>query len=196
MNTNKAAYWIAIGVLALGLHSEYRHGGFVGLHRVVEFADSALCQIASHAERTLAVAKVVARGKQFPAGNLVASTEAAEIARAQGELLREQMQDTRELLRDRVRDQVRQKVRDQIRSRADVIRAQTEIERATTEIERATLDQIRSHARPEFRFASMANPRVTVICPKAGASRRTKIVASSDIDLAEVSPYIEVEDSF
>ena len=34
MNTNKAAYWIALGVLALGLNSEYQHGRFVALHRV------------------------------------------------------------------------------------------------------------------------------------------------------------------
>jgi len=33
MDANKAGYWIAVGVLALGLNSEYRHGNFVALHR-------------------------------------------------------------------------------------------------------------------------------------------------------------------
>ena len=51
MDTNKAAYWIALGVFALALNGEYRHGRFVPLHRVSEFAASALCRMAAHAEQ-------------------------------------------------------------------------------------------------------------------------------------------------
>jgi hypothetical protein len=63
MDTNKAAYWIALGVLALGLNSEYRHGSFVALHRVSEYAGSALCRMATRAEQTVAVARVLVRGE-------------------------------------------------------------------------------------------------------------------------------------
>lgn len=61
MDTNKAAYWIAVGVLALGLNSEYLKGNFVVLHRVAARADAALCGISARAERTFAVAMGVTR---------------------------------------------------------------------------------------------------------------------------------------
>jgi hypothetical protein len=103
MDTNKAAYWIALGVLVLGLNSEYRHGSFVGLHRVAEYAGSALCRMATRAEQTLAVARVLVRSERFPVDGLVAATGGAETARAQGELLRDQARDEAELFWDRVR---------------------------------------------------------------------------------------------
>ena len=84
MDTNKAAYWIALGVLALGLNSEYQHGRFVALHRVAEHAGSALCRIATRAEQTLAVARVVRGRQEFPADNLLSANSRAEMARAQG----------------------------------------------------------------------------------------------------------------
>ena len=40
MDANKAAYWIALGVLALGLNSEYRRGNFEPLHRVASRAET------------------------------------------------------------------------------------------------------------------------------------------------------------
>src|SRR5437660_3738493 len=84
MDTNKAAYWIALGVFALALNGEYRHGSFVPLHRVSEFAASALCRMAAHAEQTLAVARVVRGRQEFPADNLLSANSRAEMARAQG----------------------------------------------------------------------------------------------------------------
>ncbi len=44
MDVNKAVYWIAAGVLVLGLNSEYRHGGFASLHRVAQKTGSVLCR--------------------------------------------------------------------------------------------------------------------------------------------------------
>ena len=75
MDTNKAAYWIALGVFALALNGEYRHGRFVPLHRVSEFAASALCRMAAHAEQTLAVARVVRGRQEFPADNLLSQQQ-------------------------------------------------------------------------------------------------------------------------
>jgi hypothetical protein len=174
MDTNKAAYWIALGVLALGLNSEYQHGRFVALHRVSEYASSAVCRMATRAEQTLAVARVLTSRERFPDG-LLAASGGAEMARAQDELLRDQARDEAELLRDRVREEVH--------AQADVVRAQAEVQRAE-------VGQIRLRMRSQFRLARTVDRHVTVICPKTGV----RIAVNAGMRLAEVSP--DVEDSF
>jgi hypothetical protein len=181
MNTDKTAYWIALGVLALGLNSEYRHGDSVALHRVAERAGSVLCRITARAEQTLAVATGLMSRRDLTMDNLLASADGAEMARAESELLREQARDESELIRDRVRDQVG----DEIRAQADVIRARAEMRR--TEIE-----QIRWRTRSQVRFASAVSRRVTVVCPKTGA----RITVNAGPQVADISPDVEVEDNF
>jgi hypothetical protein len=171
MDTNKAAYWIALGVLALALNSEYQHGRFVALHRVSEYAGSALCRMATRAEQTVAVARVLVRSERFQVDGLIAATDGAEVARAQEELLRDQARDEAELLRDGVQAQ------------ADVIRAQAEVQRAKVE-------KIRLRMRSQFRLASTVDRRVLVVCPKTSV----RIAVKAGMRLAEVSP--DVEDSF
>jgi hypothetical protein len=171
MDTNKAAYWIALGVFALGLNSEYQHGRFVALHRVAGHAGSALCRIATRAEQTLAVAGVLTSRERFPVDDLSAASGGAEMARAQGELLRDQARDEAEL------------VRDEVQAHADAIRAQAEVQRA--EIER-----IRLRVRSQFRLARTVDRRVVVVCPKTGV----RIAVNAGMRLAEDSP--DVEDSF
>jgi hypothetical protein len=171
MDTNKAAYWIALGVFALALNSEYRHGSFVPLHRVSEYASSALCRMATRAEQTLAVARFLTGRQEFAADDLLAANSRAEMARVQSELLRDQARDEAELLRDGVQAQ------------ADVIRAQVETQLAEVE-------QIRLRMRSQFRLARAVDRRVTVVCPKTGA----RIVVNAGMRQADVSP--DVEDSF
>jgi maltooligosyltrehalose synthase len=173
MDTNKAAYWIALGVLALGLNSEYQHGSFAGLHRVSEYAGSTFCRMVARAEQTLAVARVLARGERFPVDGLVAGTGGDEAARAQEELLRDQARDEAEGLRDRLREEVQ--------AQADAIRAQAEVQRAEVE-------QIR--LRSQFRIARAVDRRVTVVCPKTGV----RIAVNAGMRLAKVSP--DAEESF
>jgi hypothetical protein len=175
MDTNKAAYWIALGVLALGLNSEYQHGRFVAVHRVAEHAGSTLCRMVARAEQTLAVARVLARGERFPVDGLLAGTGGDETAQAQEEFLREQARDEAELLRDRLREDVQ--------ARADAIRAQTEVQRAEVE-------QIRLRMRSQFRMARTVDRRVMVVCPKTGV----RIAVNAGMRLAEVSP--DAEESF
>ena len=175
MNTNKAAYWIALGVLALGLNSEYQHGRFAGLHRVSEYASSTFCRMVAHAEQTLAVARVLTSREPFRVDGLLAGTGGDETARDQEELLRDQARDEAEGLRDRLREEVQ--------AQADVIRAQAETQRAEVE-------QIRLRMRSQFRIARTVDRRVTVICPKTG----TRIAVNAGMRVAEVSP--DVEDSF
>jgi hypothetical protein len=175
MNTNKAAYWIALGVFALALNSEYQHGSFVALHRVAEHASSALCRMVTRAEQTVAVARVLMRGEGSWMDDVPAVPDGAEMARAQGELLREEARDEAELLRDRLREEVH--------AQADVIRAQAETQRAEVE-------QIRLRMRSQFRLARAADRRVMVVCPKTGL----RVAVNAGMRLAEGSP--DVEDSF
>jgi hypothetical protein len=177
MNTNKAAYWIALGVLALGLNSEYQHGRFVALHRVAGRASSVLCQISTRAEQALAFARILASREELPVDNLLASAGGAEMARVQAEMLRDQAQDETELFRDAVRETVRDRVRDEVRAQADVIRARVEMQRAE-------IEQIRWRTRSQFRLARTPDRRVTLVCPKTG----TRITVNDDTESTEVAP--------
>src|SRR5271168_1740504 len=134
MDTNKAAYWIALGALTLGLNSEYRHGDFVRLHRVAARADSVLCRIAVRAEETIAVATGNWGRREFN------SADRVEMARAQAEMLRERARDEAELFRDTVQQRVQETVRETVR---DQVRAQAAGMRARAEMQRAEIEQIR-----------------------------------------------------
>ena len=175
MDTNKAAYWIAVGVFALALNSEYQHGRFVALHQAAEHAGLALCRMATRAEQTVAVARVFTSREGSRMDDLPAATAVAKMALSQLELLRAQAWDEAELLRDRIREEVQ--------AQADVIRAQAEVQRAE-------IDQARIRMRSQFRLARTVDRRVVVVCPKTGV----RIAVNAGMRPAEVSP--EVEDSF
>jgi hypothetical protein len=180
MNTNQAAYWIALGVMALGLNSEYQQGKFAMLHKATERAGSVFCQIVTRTEQTLAVARLLTSREGDVAGSLLASSDQAERAKAQGEMLRDQARDEAVLLRNSVRNQVR----DEIRARADVMRARAEMQRAQVE-------QIQLQTGSQFRLIRAGDQRVVVGCPKTGVR-----VAVNGLELSDVSPDVEVEDSF
>jgi len=161
MNTDKAVYWIAVGVLALGLNSEYQHGNLAALHRVAERADSVVCRVTMRAERTLAVARLLTSRDGSAADDLVASAGAAETARDKAVLLR---------------DMLRHRVTDELRAQAEVIRAQAEV--------RSNIEQIRLHARSQFRFVGAAHHRLTVLCPETNL----RIAEDAGPDFQDDSP--------
>jgi hypothetical protein len=53
---NQALYWIALGVLALGMNSEYQKGNLPFAHRVADRAGAVLCHVTAKAEQVVAVA--------------------------------------------------------------------------------------------------------------------------------------------
>jgi hypothetical protein len=132
MDTNKAVYWIALGVLALGLNSEYRQGHFEKLHWVADRAGFVVCHLTTRAEQTLALAKLLMGSQQSGTGEIVPPSVADEIAQAES-----------------VRVSVRDNVREQVRA-------------AQTEIERAQIRQIRSVERSQVRLAHMVSRRAIV----------------------------------
>jgi hypothetical protein len=177
MDTNKAAYWIALGVLALGLNSEYRNGNFVAVHRVAERAGAVLCGISSRAQQSLAVALGMTNREKFRADDLVAANEGREVARAEAEMVREQARARAEMVRERVRDE--------IRAQADAIREQAEMERAQ-------IAQIRWRTASQIGLARTANRRVTVVCPKTGR----RITVKPQMGLGDIAPGLEIEENF
>jgi hypothetical protein len=194
MDTNKAAYWIAIGVLALTLNSDYRHGKFVALHRAVGRADAVLCQLSTRAEQTLAAARGLTSREEFTADDEIAGLRGAEGARAQSELLRDQLRDEAEQIRDQVRD----RVRDQVLAQSDMIRARAEMQRAQ-------IEQIRSSTLSRFRLTSAGSRTsdrtdggihvrtaargVTVVCPKT--AKRMSVQAG--LEPSDDSPDVDVD---
>lgn len=159
MNTNKVAYWVAVGALALGLNGEYRHGSFESLHRFADRTGSALCRVSTQTERTLAFARVLMSGDAAAANTLVASMDEARTAQAQGDMVRYQARVQAIIARDSVRDSIRNQIRDQIRAQADVLRAQAETRRA--EIER-----IRWTVQSQNGSSATRNRSVTISCPE------------------------------
>jgi hypothetical protein len=162
MNTNKLMYWLALGVFALGLRSEYRNGGFPAIHRMADYAGSALCRIATRAEQTVALARVLTSDQPSVVNDVWVSDRDQEMAQA--EMLRDQAQAQAELLRDRVR------------ARAELMRAQAELQRSQ-------IEQIRWRTQSQFKFAKAAQRRVTLICPKTGA--RISVDAGPTVEIGD-----------
>jgi hypothetical protein len=148
MNTNKIVYWLALGVFALGLRSEYRNGRFPVIHRVAEHAGSALCRVATRAEQTVALARVLTSDQASAANDLFASARDAEMVRV--DVLRDQARAHAEL------------VREQARAQADLMRAQAELQRSQ-------IERIRWRSQSQFRLTKAADRRITLVCPKTGA---------------------------
>jgi hypothetical protein len=176
MNSNVAAYWIAVGALALGLNSEYHQGRFVALHRVAESAGSVLCQVSARAEQTLAVATALTQGRANFSDSLLAAADRGEMARAQVVMIREEARAQAEM--------VREQVREQILAQKDVLRAQAEMRGAD-------IQQLRWRVRSVNSGNAGRHP-MTVVCPKTGAS----IVVSDWPDMNDDLPTVEVSDEF
>jgi len=148
MNTNKIMYWLVLGVFAIGLHSEYRNGRFPAIHRLADHAESTLCRMVTHAEQTVALARVLTSPQPFATDELLASARDQEFAQA--ELLRDQARAHGQLLRD------------QVRAQADLIRAQAELQHSQ-------IERIRWATQSQFQLRNATDRRVTLICPRTGA---------------------------
>jgi hypothetical protein len=148
MNANKVAYFVAVGVVALGLTSEYRQGSFMALHRFAEHSESFLCRATTRAEQTFAVARLRRTQNDARATSLLASVAPDDMAWSQSELLRDQARDQAEILRTQIREQVR---------------AQAEVMRAQAEIRRNEIEQIRDRVRTQVEQSTI---RQIKLCPK------------------------------
>jgi hypothetical protein len=184
---SKAIYWIALGAFALGLHSEYQRGNLPPLQRVADRAEATLCRLASRAEQTLAMARVLSRSPQpeirvkedWMAGQQVETDRV--MAKQQARLNREFALRQAELNRAMALRQ------------ADLARTQARLDRMQIVLERARL--IREHAleRAHFDLANAPRRRTSVLCPGTNLSIKVPVdLPEIDVDV----PEVEVGDSF
>lgn len=160
---SKALYWIALGVFALGLNSEYRKGNLPLAHRVAGHAGSVLCQIAARAEQTLAMARVLT-GRSVPEFRV----DEEFLERQQAEVERVMAEHQAEL--DRV----------SARRQADLDRVQQRLDRMHIVLDRVQVQKLRKLEQVRFRLSDASSRRI-VVCPETGA------LVSSDTDAPDLS---------
>jgi hypothetical protein len=167
---NKALYWIALGVFALGLTSEYQQGNLPLAHRVADRAGAVLCQIATRAEQTWAVARVLTgRTPEFQLDDEFLARQQAEVERVMAEHQADM---------DRV-SALRQ---------ADLDRLQERLDRVHVVVDRAQLAKVRILERTRFNLSNAANRRI-VVCPQSG----TRVSVDAEPDVADLS--VDVDDA-
>jgi len=160
MNTNKLTYWLALGVFALGLRSEYESGRFPAFHRVADHAGSALCRIASRAEQTVALVRVTSNRSATDWLASVRDGESGQVG-----VLRDEALAHAELIPD------------QVLVRADLIRAQSKLQRSQ-------IEPIQWHIQPQFELTNGLDRQITLVCPKTGA-RISVTAGSTDVDVSD-----------
>lgn len=162
MNSQKAAYWIALAIMAAALHSEYQRGAFPVLHRAVYRAEASFCPLVSRAERAYAMARMLALA---PAADPVPSpfAEGPGIP-ATIVLSRSDLRELRNLARLQAQ-MARERVLEQVRAQAELYRSQASLTRQQ-------VDQIRVRTLSHVQI-NRAKHRVTVMdgdCPGMSAS--------------------------
>lgn len=142
MDTNKVIYFVAVGVLALGLQSQYQQGSFSALHRAADQADCWASRLALDTEKTLVASSGSSRllrassmGRSFATEQMLASTRAAEMARMQAEMMSEQARNQAECVRETIREQVRA----QAEVRRAVVQMQQDLQRSQIRIVRTSV---------------------------------------------------------
>jgi hypothetical protein len=160
---NKALYWIALGVFALGLNSEYQQGNLSLAHRVAGHAGAVLCKIATRAEQTLAVARVLTGSQQSSVDDQFIALQQAEVDRA---LAEHQAEIARAMA-------LRQ---------GDMDRIQRRLDRVHMVVDRAQLSKMRILERTRFKLANAATRRI-VMCPETG----TRVMVDADPDIADLT---------
>ncbi len=161
---NKALYWIALGVFALGLNSEYQKGNLPLAQRVADRAGAVLCQIATRAEQTWAVAGVLT-GRSAPELRV----DDQFLARQQAEVERVMAEHQADLDRAMALRQV------------DLDRVQEKLDRMHSAIERAQMVRVRVLERTRFKLSNATNRRI-IVCPQSG----TRVSVDADPDVADL----------
>ena len=168
---NKALYWIALGVFAVALNSEYQQGNLPLAHRVADRAGAVLCKIATRAEQTLAVARVLT-GRSAPEFHV------------DDEFLARQQADVDRVLAEHQVEMARAMALRQ----ADLDRIQRRLDRVHMVVDRAQMSKMRIIERTGFKLSN-ATTRHIVVCPQTG----TRVMVDAQPDVADLS--VDVDDA-
>jgi hypothetical protein len=178
MNTNKLAYFVAVGVLAFGLASEYQKGNFPALHRALGIAGNSLCRLVTRAEQTLAVARVLV-GRQ------------PQEFRVDDQFLAGQQAEVESLMAEHQAEMVRAMAE----GHAALDCARQRFDQMHIVLDRAQVQRTRALERMRFRLSNTPNRRMIVVCPRTGA--KITVAAGPNLsDLPTDLPNIEVGDRF
>jgi hypothetical protein len=163
----KALYWIALGVIAVVLNSEYQRGNLPLAHRVADRAEAVYCQVAARAQQTLILARALTGSQDY-------SIEAS-IARQQSEI-------------DRVMAEHQAELDGAMASRqVDLDRVQAKLDRMHAVLDRVQVEKMRKLQAVSVRLSNASNRRI-VICPRTGAR-----FSAEAPDVPEVS--VDVDDA-
>jgi hypothetical protein len=130
MASNKAYYWLALAVLALGLNSEYHHGRIQPLHKLVSRSEATLNCLALRAREYVSLAKVFF-------SDTPGVTDSRELAQA----VRREPADFAHIRPDTLRRQVAMQLKSA--DRAQLVRLGTEMARHQAEFARLQTEQAR-----------------------------------------------------
>jgi hypothetical protein len=189
MNTNKLAYFIALGVLALGLTSEYQKGSFPAIHRALGVTENSLCRLATRAQRAVAAAQLLT-GREPEKVRLDDDFIVRQSAQVEQVMAEHQADIDRALAHHRADlDRV------MTLRQAHLDCLQQKLDRMHVVLDRAQLQRVRVLERTRVQLSDAANRRMILVCPKTGA----KITVHTDAYLPDLDtnlPAIEVKDSF
>jgi hypothetical protein len=145
---NQALYWIALGILALGLNGEYQKGNLPLAHRVADHAEAAFCKVAMKAEQTWTLARVLTGNQEFRADDESQARQQAEIGR---------------VMADRQADLDRTMALRQ----ADLDRIQRRLDRLHMVMDQAQVEKLRKLELVRFKMSDATSRRI-VVCPQTG----------------------------
>jgi hypothetical protein len=177
---NKALYWIALGVFALGLHSEYQKGSLPFAHRIAVRAEATFCGVVARAEQTWALARVLTGHQNFPVDDQFLARQQAEVERVMGE---------RQADLDRVMAEHQADIDHAMDLRqADLDRVQQKLDHMHIVSDRVQVDNLRKVERVRFKLAEATSRRL-VICPQTGV----RVVVGAQPDDADIA--VDVNDA-
>lgn len=174
---NKSLYWIALGVFALGLNSEYQKGNLPLAHRVADRAGAIYCQVASRAQQTWVLARVLTGHQDFPVADELLALKRAELDRA--------MADRQAALDRFVAEHQAELDRAQYRRQVDLDHVQQKLDRVHVVLDQVQVEKLRKLELVRYKVSNAIGRRV-VVCPQTGV--RVMVDAQPDVeDAADVS---------
>lgn len=163
---NKGLYWIALGVFALGLNSEYQKGNLPLVHRVADSGEAILCRVAARAQQTLALARVLTGRQEFLVDDQFLARQQAEVDRVLAE--HQAGLDRAMALRQ-----------------VDLDRVQQKLDRMRIVLDRVQIEKLRKLERVRFKLSDATSRRMIVVCPETS----DPVTIESDSDAPDLSDF-------
>jgi hypothetical protein len=156
---SKALYWIALGVFALGLNSEYHKGNLPLAHRVADRAGAVFCRVATKAEQTWVLAQVLTGHQDFRVDNQFLARQQAEVER----VMAERQSDLDRVLAEHQADLDRAMDLRQV----DLDRVQQKLDQMHIVLNRVQVQKVQRLELVRFKLRNAASHRIEV-CPQTG----------------------------